>query len=104
MSGAGNPARGECTLRVDGCEVVLRPSFQALVAAEGELGPLFALVERAAEGKLALGEVVALFWHCLRDLPEDMTRERLGEAIVALGLAKVAPALRTLLGQILAGR
>ncbi|MCU6455863.1 gene transfer agent family protein [Sphingomonas sp. A2-49] len=104
MSGAGNPVRGECALRVDGCEVVLRPSFQALVAAEGELGPLFALVERAAEGRLALGEMVTLFWHCLRELPDGMTRERLGEAIVALGLAKVTPVLRVLIGQILAGR
>jgi len=104
MSGAGNPVRGECALRVDGCEVVLRPSFQALVAAEGELGPLFALVERAAECRLALGEMVTLFWHCLRELPDGMTRERLGEAIVALGLAKVTPVLRVLIGQILAGR
>jgi hypothetical protein len=104
MSGAANPVRGECALRVDGCDLVLRPSFQALVAAEGELGPLFALVERAAAGMLGLGELVALFWHCLRDLPEGMTRERLGEAIVTLGLAKATPVLRVLLGQILAGR
>jgi hypothetical protein len=104
MSGAANPVRGECALRVDGCDLVLRPSFQALVAAEGELGPLFALVERAAAGTLGLGELVALFWHCLRDLPEGMTRERLGEAIVTLGLAKATPVLRVLLGQILAGR
>ena len=103
MSGA-NPARGECALRIDGCDLVLRPSFAALVAAEGELGPLFALVERAAEGRLSLGELVALLWHCLRDLPEGMTRERLGEAVVQLGLAKVTPVLRVLLGQILAGR
>jgi hypothetical protein len=34
-------------LLVDGSTVVLRPSFEALVAAEEELGPLFALVERA---------------------------------------------------------
>lgn len=45
---AANPERGEAALRVGGATVVLRPSFAALVAAEGELGPLFALVERAA--------------------------------------------------------
>ncbi len=45
-----NEARGECAVRVNGCDLVLRPSFQALVAAEAELGPLFALVERAAAG------------------------------------------------------
>ena len=37
----------------------VRIALGALVAAEGELGPLFALVERAAEGKLALGEMAA---------------------------------------------
>ncbi len=54
MNAAANPARGECGLRVDGCDLVLRPSFAALVAAEGELGPLFALVERAVEGRLTI--------------------------------------------------
>jgi hypothetical protein len=47
---SANPARGEASLIAGGLALVLRPSFQALVAAEEELGPLFALVERAAEG------------------------------------------------------
>ena len=85
-------------------ELVLRPSFGALVAAEGELGPLFALVERAASGGLALAEVAALFWHCARDRPDGLTRERLGEAVVEAGLAGVSPVLRVLLSQILGGR
>ena len=101
---AANPARGEAALRVAGEMLVLRPSFAALVAAEGELGPLFALVERAADGRLALSEMVALFWHCLRDAPPALTREALGEAVVAGGIAAATPALKTLLGQILAGR
>ena len=104
MSAVANPARGEARLRVDGCELVLRPSFQALVAAEGELGPLFALVERAAGGGLSLAEVVALFWHCLRERPDGLTRELLGEAVAGMGLAGVSPVLRVLLGQILGGR
>ena len=99
-----NELRGEGSLRVGGATLVLRPSFQALVAAEGELGPLFALVERAADGRLALGEMVALFWHCLRDPPAGLTRERLGEAVADAGLAAAMPALRGLLQQILAGR
>ncbi|MBW4330578.1 gene transfer agent family protein [Stakelama sp. CBK3Z-3] len=103
MSGA-NPERGEAALRVGGAVLVLRPSFSALVAAEAELGLLFALVERAAAGRLALGEMVALFWHCLTDLPEAMTREAFGERVTAGGLAQATPALRTLLQQILAGR
>ena len=40
--------------------LVLRPSFAALVAAEEELGPLFALVERASEGRLSLAQIAAL--------------------------------------------
>ena len=91
-------------MRVGGAELVLRPSFQALVAAEGELGSLFSLVEKAAEGGLSLGEIAGLFWHCLREVPEGVTRERLGEALVELGLAAVAPILKRLLTQILGGR
>ena len=82
----------------------LRPSFSALVAAEEELGPLFALVERAAAGGLLLSEMVALFWHCLAERPVALTRERLGEAVAAGGLAQATPVLKTLLQQILAGR
>ncbi|MFC3581936.1 gene transfer agent family protein [Sphingomonas hylomeconis] len=103
MSGA-NPARGEASVRINGELLVLRPSFAALVAAEQEIGPLFALVERAAEGRLGLGELVALFWHCLRARPAGLTREAFGEGVAAGGLAATTPALRVLLGQILAGR
>ncbi|MEG8014534.1 gene transfer agent family protein [Sphingomonas sp. 22R3R2A-7] len=104
MSEVANSLRGEGALRVSGETLVVRPSFAALVAAEDELGPLFALVERAAAGKLGIGEMVALFWHCLRDAPEGLTRERLGEAVVEAGLAAATPVLRGLLRQILAGR
>ena len=94
-----NAARGEARL----LDRVLRPSFAALVAAEEELGPLFALVERAASGQLKLSEMVTLFWHCLADR-NDLTRDNFGERVAAAGLAVVTPALKTLIGQILAGR
>ncbi len=103
MSGA-NPARGEAGFTVGGEPILLRPSFAALVAAEAELGPLFALVERAAEGRLGIGEMASLFFHCAADRPEGVTRERIGQAIAERGLAKATPALRTLLTQILQGR
>ena len=103
MSGA-NPERGEAALEAGGALLVLRPSFAALVAAEGELGPLFALVERAAAGELTLAEMAGLFWHCLIDPPPGLTREMLGEAVVAAGLARAAPVLKSILSQILAGR
>lgn len=104
MSGVANPVRGEATVRVAGEMLVLRPSFAALVAAEAEIGPLFAMVERAAEGRLALGEMVALFWHCRCDWPAGLTREALGEAVAAGGLTAALPALKVLIGQIVAGR
>ena len=74
---------------IDGQPRRLRPSFDALVRAEQELGPLFALVERAGEGQLRLAEIAALFWHCLAE-PAGLTRSAVGEAVVAIGLAEAA--------------
>ena len=102
--GFANPYRGEAALVVGGETLVLRPSFAALVAAEAELGPLFALVERAAEGKMALGEMATLFDHLSKGRPEAIERAAIGEALVEQGLAKVTPVLRVVLGQILQGR
>ena len=102
MSGA-NAARGEAYIRVGGMDLVLRPSFSALVAAEEEVGPLFALVERAATGELKLAEMAGLFWHCLTDRPDGLTREAFGEGLAIGGLAAVTPALRMLLRQVLQG-
>lgn len=102
MSDAANPHRGEAALTADGVTYRLRPSFTALVAAEEELGPLFALVERAAAGQLKLSEVATLFWHCLEE-PRAATRHDLGRAIVGAGLAASAKPLRALLGQVLQG-
>jgi hypothetical protein len=98
---SANPMRGEAALTVAGEMLVLRPSFEALVAAEEELGPLFALVERAAEGGLKLSEMAALFWHCAAS---EVAREKIGAAIAEAGLAKVTPVLKVLLAQILQGR
>ncbi|WP_439547268.1 GTA-gp10 family protein [Sandarakinorhabdus sp.] len=96
-----NAVRGEAELMIGGERLVLRPTFAALVAAEAELGPLFALCERAAAGQLTLAELVGLFWHCLVERRE---RAEFAEALVAGGLVHATPALRVLLGQILAGK
>lgn len=98
-----NPARGEASIHVNGRELVLRPSFDALVKAEAEIGSLFALVERASEGRLTLTEIAALFWFCLA-IPGAATREEVGEAVIAMGLSKAAAPLKLLLGQVLRGR
>lgn len=98
-----NTVRGEATILVGGRPRLVRPTFSALVAAEDELGPLYAIVERAGEGKLRLNEVAALFWHCLADRA-DLTRDQVGEAVTSMGLAASATPLRALLYQILQGR
>jgi hypothetical protein len=97
-----NPLRGEAAIEIDGTNRLLRPSFAALVAAEQELGSLFSLVERASAGQLKLTELAALFWHCLA-CREGLTREQLGSAIVACGLAEASQPLRQILSQILQG-
>lgn len=83
---------------------MLRPSFAALVAAEEELGPLFAFVERAAAGQLKLSEMVALFWHCRFEVAAELTRAEYSDSVADAGLAAATPALKTLLGQILGGQ
>lgn len=103
MSSA-NPYRGEAAWRVSGVAMVLRPSFSALVAVEAEIGPLLALVERAADGRMSLNEIAALIWHCIEARPEGLTREAVGESVVASGLAAAMPVLRQILGQILRGQ
>lgn len=100
-----NPVRGEAAILVGGEQLCLRPSFAALVAAEEELGPLFALVERAADGMLRLSEIAALFDHLsAAGRPDGIDRARIGEAVAAAGLAGVSPVLRIVLGEILKGR
>ena len=102
MTRPANPFRGEATLVVAGSSRLLRPSFAALIAAEEELGPLFALVERAGAGQLRLGEMTALFWHCLENR-DGLSRDAVGDAVMSAGLAGASQPLRVLLGQILQG-
>lgn len=93
-----NPARGDVAF----AGYHLRPTFAALVAAESELGPLFALVERAATGALTFDETVRLLWHMVvGDAPD---RAAFAEAAARAGLAVISPALRGILTQILKGR
>lgn len=104
MTAQVNAARGEAVLRTENAAFMLRPTFAALAAAEQELGSLFALVERAAEGRLKLTELVALFWHCRHDVAPHVTRDVFAEAVVAAGLSAATPALKSILAQILGAR
>lgn len=106
MSGGSicaNPLRGEVVLRLGGREFLLRPTFAALVRAEQEAGPLFALVGQAAEGQLTLAALEAVLWHCLADRPQALDRASFGEALLAEGLAAALPAFRQLAVAILGG-
>ena len=97
-----NAWRGEASLMIAGHARLLRPSFGALVAAEDELGPLLALVDRAAAGQLRLTEVAALFWHCLA-AREGLSREIVSDAVIAAGLGPAMVPLRQLIAQIIQG-
>lgn len=99
-----NPLRGEAGLTLGGRTLRLRPTFAALVAAEQELGSLFALIERAGRGQLTAADMAALFWHCLAEKPEGMTRENFSEALVREGLAKALPSFRALATAALGGQ
>ncbi|MEY4270693.1 MAG: hypothetical protein RLZZ58_1909 [Pseudomonadota bacterium] len=98
-----NAARGEAAWTIGGTAHILRPSFAALVAAEGDIGPLFAFVERAAEGRASLDEIAALFWHCIDDRPPTLTHAAVGASLIDGGLMAATPVLRALLMQIMQG-
>ncbi len=98
-----NPIRGEASLMLASGKYVLRPSFEALVIAEEELGSLFGLVERAADGKLLLSEITSLFWHCISNKPAELERHQFCSELSALGLSRLTPPLKILLKQILVG-
>jgi len=100
---SANTLRGEAEFTVDDENLVLRPSFDALVAAEQELGPLFAMVERASEGALTLTEISGLLWHCVTIDPRP-PREKIGEAVLDCGLVAALKPIRVILAQVLQGR
>jgi len=99
---AVNNARGEAGFALGERTLIVRPSFAALVAAEEELGPLLALADRAAEGRLTLAEMAALIWHCLVER-DGLTLDNVGEALVAQGVGEALPAVRAILRQVLSG-
>lgn len=103
MTSTANPLRGETSFAVDGCPVLLRPSFENLVAAEGEIGSLFALVERASNGAITLAEITALLWHCAPQASRP-EREVFGKAVLKCGLVEATKPVRAILAQVLQGQ
>jgi hypothetical protein len=98
-----NSLRGETDIEIAGQQFLLRPTFENLVAAEEELGSLFALVGRASDGALTLAEITALLWHCL-DCGERPDRSEVGKAVLAMGLVAATRPVRVILAQVLQGQ
>lgn len=97
-----NRLRGETSLKIGNQHYVLRPTFSALVAAEEELGSLFAMVERASEGSLTVAEITGLIWHCM-DPELRPEREFVGETVLGMGLVEAAKPVRQIFTQVLKG-
>lgn len=90
-------------MMIAGQRVLLRPSFENLVAAEEEVGSLFALVERASEGAITITEITALLWHCCDGEPRP-DRETVGNAVLGMGLVDATKPVRAILAQVLQGQ
>ena len=103
MTKPANAQRGEATFDLGERTFVLRPSFENLVAAEEEIGSLFALVERASAGELTLSQVTALIWHCIEADPRPSQKE-VGEAVLKRGLITTTKPVRAILSQVLQGQ
>lgn len=103
MTRTANSLRGEAEFLVNGQTILLRPTFENLVATEDEIGSLFALVERASAGGITLAEITALLWHCSHDEPRP-SREAIGKAVLECGLVDATKPVRTILAQVLQGQ
>ncbi|MDX3908423.1 MAG: GTA-gp10 family protein [Sphingobium sp.] len=69
---APEQARGELSLRIDGGEMGLRPSFEAITAFERETGKgLLLLAREALSGSLTLGETAQIACQCIRAWGRD---------------------------------
>ncbi len=106
-----NDTRGEVSLKLEGEEFVLRPSWDAINELERECGDsVVALAQRAYAGSLRSGEVACIAAACIRawgrDHDDDQGRiarnvqtDRVGRLIMdsELGLAGVQGLLAVLL-------
>jgi hypothetical protein len=96
-----NPLRGEVDIDLADGPCRLRPSFAALVAAEAELGSLFALLDRAGAGDIRLSDMTALCWHCCAASGVD--RRQFEDAVLRAGVARILPGYRALLQAVFGG-
>lgn len=98
-----NPMRGEVELKLGEKAFLLRPTFEALVRIEQELGSLFSIVERATTGNVTLKDIVTVIWSCAEAGGSDLEREEFGRLIAESGVAQATSAFRSILTIALAG-
>lgn len=99
---SANPHRGDVLLSLPSGDLVLRPSFQALVAAEQEIGSLLALAARASTDGVPLQKMAVLFHHCARAVdPAVPDADVLGQRMLAAGLMPCLDAFQSLLAGLL---
>ncbi len=99
-----NPGRGEVALKLPSGDIALRPTFGALVAAEGEVGSLLALLDRAGNGDVRLGDMGPLFWHASGASGFGRDRAAFEAELADAGMAALMPAYRLLLASVFGGR
>lgn len=64
---AANATRGHVSLKLDGTEYILRPSFEAISAFEGTTNrSLIDLAKAAGESQLKLGEAAVIVTECIK--------------------------------------
>lgn len=62
-----NADRGEIALALDGVQMVMRPSYEAILAFEASTGKgIFDLANAAVAGRLTLGETAQIAAECIR--------------------------------------
>ena len=100
-----NPYRGEIGIVLGDKTICIRPTFEAIVAAEKELGSVVGLAMDAADGKVGFAAMALFLWYLI-GTPEDSRPEQedFGKDLLALGIAKVAEIFRDVLTLILNGR
>jgi hypothetical protein len=76
---------GSAAVRVDGCDAgAAAERSRRWSRRRRSWGRCSRWSSGRRRGRWGSSELVALFWHCLREVPEEATREALGEAVAAL--------------------
>ena len=81
-----NKARGEVTLELGGESYVLVPSIAAIIEIENEIDSnLFEIGRRLESAEISASDLIDFARACATQAGYQVTRERLGEAIVEAG-------------------